>query len=399
MARDSFSVQGARIFDGTAWHDDKTLHVRDGLITGLEADGADRCGPNDVLAPGAFVVPGFVDLQVNGGGGILFNNDLTVSGIETICRAHRQYGTTSLLVTLISDTPENTRTAVSAGIAAARQKIPGFAGLHLEGPHLSHAKKGTHAAGLIRPMEQSDLSFIKDAAKHLPHLLVTLAPESVTPDQVRDLVSEGVKVSLGHTAAGLDTIRPYVAAGAKMVTHLFNAMSPLTHREPGLVGAALGLGDISCGLIADGHHVDPLSIGIALRAKQGPGHVFLVTDAMSSIGTEEQSFELNGRQVYRNKGQLTLADGTLAGADIDMLSSIRFIHQKIGLPVEEAIRMATLYPAEAAGMPEHGHLQEGLPADFLVLTETLEIQATVVRGHWFPSSNPASLNGPSETPQ
>lgn len=192
----------------------------------------------------------------------------------------------------------------------------------------------------------------------------------------------GVIVSLGHSDAGIAQIRPYVEAGASMVTHLFNAMSPLQHREPGLVGAALGLGGLSCGLIADGHHVDPLVIQIALRAKKGPGKVFLVTDAMSSIGWGGDQFTLNGREIFRRGGRLTLADGTLAGADIDMLSCVRFMVEEIGLELDEVLRMASLYPAEAAGLSGKGHLTPGAKADFLVLNPDLSIHASVCQGQW-----------------
>ncbi|SHM34522.1 N-acetylglucosamine-6-phosphate deacetylase [Roseibium suaedae] len=373
---------GARIFDGQSWHDGKVLEVRGGEVAALSAAAPAQAENLRQLPEGSLIVPGFADLQVNGGGGVLFNNDLTVSGIETICRAHRQFGTTALLVTLITDTPENTRLAVAAGIEAAKKGVPGFAGLHLEGPHLSVARKGTHAPELIRPMTDEDLALMLAAVKELPCLLVTLAPENATPDQVRKLVEAGVVVSLGHSDAGVSQIRPFVEAGASMVTHLFNAMSPLQHREPGLVGAALCYGELSCGLIADGYHVDPLAIQVALRAKQGPGRIFLVTDAMSSIGWEGDRFQLNGREVFRRDGKLTLADGTLAGADIDMLSCVRFMVDRIGLELEEVLKMAGTYPADAARLSAIGRLSAGKRADFLVLNSDLTIHASICGGQW-----------------
>lgn len=377
-----FLIAGAQIFDGQRWHSGKTLTVTRGKIGALSESKPDTAAMLRRVPEGSRIVPGFVDLQVNGGGGVLFNNDLTVSGIETICEAHRAFGTTSLLVTLITDTPENTERGIKAGIEAARQGVSGFAGLHLEGPHLSIARKGTHAAEFIRPMTNQDLALLLQAARDLPKLLVTLAPESATPMQVRQLVDAGAVVSLGHSDAGIETIRLFVEAGASMVTHLFNAMSPLRHREPGLVGAALGFGELSCGLIADGHHVDPIAIRIALKAKQGPGRVFLVTDAMSSIGWHGQSFRLNGREVFRQNGRLTLEDGTLAGADIDMLTCVRFMMTEIGLQVDEALRMASLYPAEAAGLEGGGLLVPDAQANFLVLGPGLEILASVIGGQW-----------------
>ncbi|MEJ8473747.1 N-acetylglucosamine-6-phosphate deacetylase [Roseibium algae] len=375
-------ISGAQIFDGQCWHSGKNLMVEQGKVSARS-----ECKPHAAtilrnVPEGSRIVPGFVDLQVNGGGGVLFNNDLTVSGIETICKAHRAFGTTSLLVTLITDTSENTELGIQAGVEAAKQGVLGFAGLHLEGPHLSIARKGTHSADLIRSMTERDLALLLQAARDLPKLLVTLAPESVTPFQVRQLVDAGAVVSLGHSDAGIETVRLFVEAGASMVTHLFNAMSPLQHREPGLVGAALGFGELSCGLIADGHHVDPIAIRIALNAKQGPGKVFLVTDAMSSIGWEGRSFRLNGRDVFRKDGRLTLEDGTLAGADIDMLSCVRFMVEVIGLQLDEVLRMASLYPAEAAGLEKCGFLTPGAPADCLVLGPDLEILASVISGQW-----------------
>lgn len=374
------SIRCKRLFDGTVWQDDVMLRMDGGRIGAMEKAGGDLSGNDLVLPDGWSVVPGFVDLQVNGGGGVLLNNDPTVAGISTICAAHRQYGTTALLPTLITDTPEITAQAIAAGAEAARQGVPGFAGLHLEGPHLSVARKGTHSAELIRAMTADDLEHLAEAAKVLPKLLVTLAPESATPEQVEKLVAAGVTVSLGHSDAELDVISDFVEAGASMVTHLFNAMSPLRHRDPGLVGAALGFGSLSCGLIADGFHVDPLAIQIALDAKRGPGKIFLVTDAMSSLGSDETSFFLNGREVFRRGGRLTLADGTLAGADINMYSCIRFMQNTMGLSFEASIGMATVAPAKACGLDGYGQIAPGSQADLLLLDDKREIRASVIAG-------------------
>ncbi|HET7412781.1 MAG TPA: amidohydrolase family protein, partial [Pararhizobium sp.] len=201
-------------------------------------------------------------------------------------------------------------------------------------------------------------------------------------EQIRHLAQAGIKVSLGHSDAGFATARAAADAGAHLVTHLFNAMSPLAHREPGMVGHALDDGRVHSGLIADGIHVDPAAIGIALRAKRGPGRLFLVTDAMSTIGTDLSSFTLNGRTIFRRNGRLTLADGTLAGADIDMLSAVRFMHETIGLPLDEALRMASLYPAEAVGKSgEIGHLMRGAKGSAIHLTDGLDIASVWVDGH------------------
>ena len=296
-------------------------------------------------------MPGFVDLQVNGGGGVLLNDAPTVEGIATICRAHSRFGTTALLPTLITDTPETSRRALAAGAEAAAARVPGFLGLHMEGPHLSAGTQGSarRRASSVR-WRRATSRCCRDAVGAMPVLMMTVAPETVGTDQIRRLREMGVRVSLGHSNASCSMARAAADAGASMVTHLFNAMSPLAHRDPGMVGNALDNGSLHAGLIADGIHVDPVAIGIALRAKRGPGHIFLVTDAMATIGTALQSFTLNGRTIYRRNGRLTLADGTLAGADIDMLSSVRFMHETVGLPLDEALRMASRYPAEAIGM-------------------------------------------------
>ncbi|MGN6549614.1 MAG: N-acetylglucosamine-6-phosphate deacetylase [Pararhizobium sp.] len=375
------ALTGARIFDGETWHDHAALLVgTDGHIAGI-ADPASL--PDDmprVACDGGMLVPGFVDLQVNGGGGVLFNDRPDVDGIATICRAHARFGTTALLPTLITDTPETTARALAAGAGAAAAKVPGFLGLHLEGPHLSLTRKGAHDPALIRPMTEEDLSRMSAFAGRMPVLLTTVAPETVPAAQVRTLAETGIFVSLGHSDAPLALARAATDAGATLVTHLFNAMSPLGHREPGMVGNALDDGRLSVGLIADGIHVDPAVIEIALRAKRGPGRIFLVTDAMATIGTDLASFTLNGRTVFRREGRLTLADGTLAGADIDMLAAVRLVHERLGLPLAEALRMAALYPAEAAGQTDLGHLRPGARASFVHLTDDLAITRVVIDG-------------------
>ncbi|TRA98808.1 MULTISPECIES: N-acetylglucosamine-6-phosphate deacetylase [Rhizobium/Agrobacterium group] len=369
---------GARIFDGAAWHDGKVLLTSDGHVTDISDKVPAEAEVID--ANGLLIAPGFIDLQVNGGGGVMFNNQPDVDGIARICSAHAKFGTTALMVTLITDRPDVTSKAAQAGIAADKAHVPGFLGLHFEGPHLSVARKGTHDPALIRKMEEDDLEVLTRCKAELSFVLTTIAPENVTWEQVAALRKAGIVVSLGHTDTGLDVATAYADAGASMVTHLFNAMSPLGHREPGLVGAALSNGKLDCGLIADGFHVDPAAIGIALRAKNGPARIFLVTDAMSTIGTDDDGFELNGRRVYRNGGRLTLADGTLAGADIDMLSCIRFMHEKMNTPLEEALRMASAYPAEAIGATAKGKLLPGSDADFVVLTPDLQMHSTWIGG-------------------
>ncbi|PDT86180.1 N-acetylglucosamine-6-phosphate deacetylase [Sinorhizobium sp. BJ1] len=374
-------ITGGRIFDGIDWHDGAALIIEAGHVKGIVPAGVAAGEAETMDARGLLLVPGFIDLQVNGGGGALLNEQPTLDGIRQICTAHAKFGTTALLPTLITDTREVRAAAIEAGLAARAAAVPGFLGLHLEGPHLSVARKGAHDAALIRPMEDTDLAEMLACVKALGALMVTVAPENATKEQVRSLAAAGAVVSLGHTDVGFETACAYAKAGARTVTHLFNAMSGLGHREPGIVGAALATGTLHAGLIADGFHVDPASMGIALRGKRGPGQIFLVTDAMSPIGTDMTSFFLNGREILRKDGRLTLADGTLAGADIDMLSSVRFVHEKLGLPIEEAIRMASAYPADVMGIASHkGRLLPGTDADFVLLTPELGMKSTWIGG-------------------
>ncbi|KKC32006.1 N-acetylglucosamine-6-phosphate deacetylase [Devosia psychrophila] len=378
---DLLAITGARIFDGHVWHNDAALLVEFGHVSGIVRSDAVPANSESVHLDGGMLVPGFIDLQVNGGGGVLFNNAPTLESIRIICAAHAQFGTTALLPTLITDTVDINVAAIAAGKVAKDQGVPGFIGLHLEGPHLSLARKGTHDPALIRPMDEADLARLADARADLPNLLVTVAPETVTPEQIARLADAGIIVSIGHSDAGIKTAGAAFDAGASMATHLFNAMSQLGNREPGVVGAVLHHGAIHAGLIADGIHVHKAAIHIALRAKTGPGRIFLVTDSMSQTGTDIDTLTLNGRTITRVDGALRLADGTLAGADLNMIDAVAFMHSEVGLPLDEAIRMASLYPAEAMGIDaEFGHLQPGAVASFVHLSDARQMQATWING-------------------
>ncbi|WP_026791898.1 N-acetylglucosamine-6-phosphate deacetylase [Pleomorphomonas oryzae] len=370
-------IRGARLFDGDTWRDDAVIAVADGRF--VPASNA-PAGAEVIDARGLLVVPGFIDLQVNGGGGINFNDAPSLKTIERICTAHARFGTTALLPTLITDRREARTEAIAAGKAARAAGVPGFLGLHLEGPHLSATKRGVHAAAYVRPMDDTDIRELMGALAGAGPTMLTVAPESTPVDAVRRLVAAGGVISLGHTDCDYDTALAYIAAGATTATHLFNAMSPLGHRTPGMVGAILESG-ISAGLIADGIHVHPAAARIALRAKRGPGRIFLVTDAMLTIGTDLADFELNGRTIFRRDGRLALADGTLAGADIDMLSSVRYAAEHFDIGLDEAIRMATLYPAEAMRVGHRkGRVAPGFDADFLLMTPTFDLQSTWIGG-------------------
>ena len=377
----AFALRAGTIFDGEAWHRAAALIVRDGLVESVVEASRIPAGLPVAEHGGDMLAPGFVDLQVNGGGGVMLNDRQDAGAIRTICEAHARFGTTALLATLITDTPENTAAAIRAGAQASRDGVPGFLGLHLEGPHLWKSRKGAHDPALIRLMTDADLEALVAAGAQMPVLLTTVAPESVDPAQIAALARAGVVVSLGHSDVGFPKASECAAAGATVVTHLFNAMSQIANREPGLAGTALAKGALWAGLIADGIHVDPVTIGIALRAKTGPARIFLVTDAMSTIGTDMTSFTLNGRLIKRQGGRLTLEDGTLAGADLDMISAVRFMHEAIGLELGEALRMASLYPAQAVGVDaSHGRLAKGARADIVSLSDGLDVSSVWIGG-------------------
>lgn len=351
MTRDVVTFRNGRIFDGTRLRDGYAIRFADCRPTALAAD-ADVPRDGEVVDLGGDILsPGYVDLQVNGGDGVMFNDDPSVETLRRIARVHRRLGVSALLATLITDTAEKTCAAIAAATDAVREGVPGIAGLHLEGPHLSIARKGAHDPALIRPMEQEDLEALLEATEVLPVLKVTIAPENVTEEQVTLLARAGVLVSLGHSDAAFDTCCRYFAAGAHCVTHLFNAMSQLGNREPGLVGAALASGAVSAGLIADGIHVHPETIRAAWAAKTRPGRIFLVSDTMAVAGTDRAEFELDGRLIQRRNGILTLSDGTLAGADLDLTTAIRNLVEKVGIPIEVALQAATSVPAALIGRP------------------------------------------------
>jgi N-acetylglucosamine-6-phosphate deacetylase len=360
------ALSGARIFDGGAIRDNVAVLVSGGTVIHIVSSDAI---PADALKRdlgGGLLAPGFIDLQVNGGAGVMLNDGPSVGRMETIATAHRRFGTTGLLPTLITDTGEITEAAIAAA-AEAIGSVPGVLGLHLEGPHLAPRRKGAHLAELMRPMTDRDADMLIAARAQVDVLLVTVAVEQVSTRLIRRLSDAGIIVSLGHTDAGYDEARAAFDAGARSATHLFNAMSQLGNRDPGLVGAVLAAPQVSAGIIADGHHVHPDTLRVALAGKRGPGRLYLVTDAMASVGMEGDSFQLNDRTVYRRGGRLTLENGTLAGADVDMAACVRYAANTLDLGVEEALRMASLYPAQLIGDESRGRIAPGMKAEFVHL--------------------------------
>lgn len=345
MIQRDVSYVGGPIFDGRRLLDGHAARFLNGVLAEIFPLASRAAQAKTIDLNGDILSPGYVDLQVNGGDGILLNDDPSPEAIARIAAAHRSLGATSILPTLITDTAAKTRAAIEAAILATQSGLSGVAGLHLEGPHLSVARKGAHDGALIRPMTDADLAQLIDAAARLPVLMVTIAPENVTRAQVQALATAGVIVSLGHSDADYATCVDYAEAGARCVTHLFNAMSQLGNREPGLVGAAIACDDLFAGLIADGIHVHPASIGAAWRAKSAHEQIFLVSDSMAVAGTDTREFLLNGRRIQRQDGRLTLADGTLAGADLDLTTAVRTLSQVPGIDLGSALAAATTVPA------------------------------------------------------
>lgn len=364
----NLAILGADIHDGRRLHENAALLIDNGIVHGIVAADAVPDTFRSVYIDGGVIAPAFVDLQVNGGGGVLFNDDQSVEALQKIAQAHAGTGTGYILPTLITDTPEATERAIAAVKQAMDEGISGIVGIHLEGPHLAKSRKGAHEAGLIREMDRADLSQLLAVSDEMPAVFVTLAPETVTNADITTLADAGVIVSLGHTDASFDLAQSAISAGAISATHLFNAMSQLGNREPGVVGAALNSPNVYAGVIADGVHVHAASLSIALRAKAGQDRIYLVTDAMSTHGSDISEFTLNGRTIYRSGNRLTLADGTLAGAHVTMGEEISFLVRHCAVPLSQAIAMATYIPATVIGSADKfGSIQAGLPAKLVHL--------------------------------
>ena len=326
---------------------------------------------------GAYLVPGFIDCQVNGGGDVLFNDDPGVETIAHIAQAHRRFGTTGLLPTLISTDMQTMRAALEATDRAIEQGVPGVLGIHLEGPFLAAARKGVHDADVFRTPTREEIELI--CSPRRGRTLLTVAPERVPTETIRELSERGVIVCLGHTAADYAQTRAALDAGARGFTHLFNAMTPMGSREPGVVGAALAHHESWCGVIVDGLHVHPATLRVALAAKPR-GKMFLVTDAMPPVGGARSQFRLGGRVIECHDGRCTTSDGTLAGSALDMASAVRNTVAMLQERLAEAVRMASTYPADFLGLDDRGRLAPGCRADFAVLDENLDVRETWIGG-------------------
>jgi len=368
---------GTRVFDGTQLLEGRAVIIDGASITAIVPDGDVPAGTRSRRVQG-LLAPGFIDVQVNGGGGVLFNATPTVEGIAEIGAAHRRYGTTGYLTTLITDTRANMAKAIAATGEALARKIPGVLGVHLEGPFLNPERKGVHDPRLMRPIEEEDVALI--TSLKAGRALMTIAPEKMPVATIRRLADAGIILSAGHTAATYETMVAARAAGLTGVTHLFNAMPPLAGRDPGPIGAALDDPDLFVGLIVDLFHVTAPSLRVALSAK-GWQRMMLVTDAMPSVGSELTSFEIDGNTITRRDGKLTRADGTIAGSDLDMASAVRNTVKRLGLPLEAALHMAARAPAEFLGLGgELGRIAPGYRASLVLLDDDLRVTETWIDG-------------------
>ena len=327
---------------------------------------------------GAMLVPGFVDTQVNGGGGVLFNDAPTLETLRTIGRAHRRFGTTGFLPTLISDDLSVISTAIDAVRRAMAERVPGVIGVHIEGPFISEARKGAHDPAKFRDLDDRGVRLLTSLG--VGRTLVTLAPEMTGAETIRRLTRAGVVVSAGHTDATFEQMQEAFGHGVTGLTHLFNAMSPLTSREPGAVGAALHEDGCWCGLIVDGKHVHPAALRLALRCK-AVRRFMLVTDAMPIVGSDRDDFMLQGRRVMLRDGVCVDENGTLAGSAIDMATAVRNAVNLLDLTVEQAARMASTHPAQFLGLgAELGRIAPGYRANFTVLDDALVCRAAWIDG-------------------
>ena len=375
---DSFALTNANVLTDDGFRPDLAVLVEDGRIAALLPQSRLQDGMVCHDLGGGYLLPGFIDVQVNGGGGVLFNNDTSVEAIAAIGRGHRRFGTTGFLPTLISDKAEVMAHAIAATREAIATGVPGVLGVHLEGPYLAPARKGTHDAARFRVPDAAEIEMATSLDNGVT--LITLAPECVPVDTIQAMVARGAKVAAGHTAASYEQACAGLEAGISAFTHLYNAMTPLQGRDPGVVGAALEDPHSWCGVIVDGVHVHPGSLRVALAAKPR-GKILLVTDAMPMVGADDPSFELYGETITAVDGVVRNAAGSLAGSALDMASAVRNTVQLLGLPLEEAARMASTYPAQFLGLGDrYGRIAPGYAADLVLLDADLRVRTTWIAG-------------------
>lgn len=362
-----FRFTGGHVATSDGVLPDAEIEVRDGRIVAI---GPLVNGEGAVDLAGGWLLPGFIDVQVNGGGGVLFNDAINVEAIATIGEAHARYGTTAFLPTLISGEPERIAAALDAAEAAIAAGVAGVIGVHIEGPFLNSARKGIHDASNFRRMDAALLELL--CRPRRGRVLVTLAPEKVSIEDIQTLAASGVIISAGHSEADYATMMAALDAGLSGVTHLFNAMPPLLQRTPGLVGAALEDPRPWCGLIVDDVHVARPVLRIAMRSRPFD-RMMLVTDAMPSVGADVTQFQLQGHPIDVRDGRCVHADGTLAGSDLDMATALAKSVEIFGLTPDRAALLASANPAAFLGLSsERGALAPGLRADWVILDAALE---------------------------
>jgi N-acetylglucosamine-6-phosphate deacetylase len=371
------ALTGARILSADGWRDRHELLIEAGQIVDIVAEGDAPAETVPLVLDGGMLLPGFIDTQVNGGGGVLLNGTPTVEGVAVIANAHRRFGTTAMLPTLISDTMDVVATAIAAVDAAIRAGVPGVVGIHIEGPFLNEGKRGIHDAAKFRTLDAAAIALL--SSLKLGKTLVTLAPEYAPAGAIAELVKRGIIVAAGHTLATYDQMLAAEREGLSGVTHLFNAMSQLESRAPGVVGAAMQ-GDLSCGVIVDGHHVHPATLRAAFRSI-GSQRLMLVTDAMPTVGASAESFTLNGQVIVARGGACYAPDGTLAGSDLNMTQALQNAVAMMAVDVATASQMASSTPATFLGLSgTHGALSAGMRADIVHLSDALKPLSTWIAG-------------------
>ncbi|MGH8175704.1 MAG: N-acetylglucosamine-6-phosphate deacetylase [Steroidobacter sp.] len=374
----TLALVNGRILTDSGLVDDKVVIIANGRITEVVKRGAVPGAAREHDLHGHWLLPGFIDTQVNGGGGVLFNDDPSVESIIEIGRAHRRFGVTGFLPTLISDDLHVVSRAVHAVQAAIERRVPGVLGIHIEGPFLNAERKGVHDASKLRWLDQDAIGLLTSLKGG--KTLVTLAPERTTPEMIRTLAKAGVIVSAGHTNATYGQIKEALAYGLTGFTHLFNAMSQLTGREPGVVGAALDDANSWCGIILDGRHVDPVVLRIAMRSKRRDRFI-LVSDAMPSVGAANKSFTLQGRPISVADNMCIDEDGRLAGSDIEMATAVRNAPEMLQIDIAEGARMASQYPAEFLGLDhELGRIAPGHRANLVQVDQNINVIETWIDG-------------------
>jgi N-acetylglucosamine-6-phosphate deacetylase len=372
------ALVNAIIFTGEHWLADHAVVIDEAKIIALCL--ANNLPPNVATIidlQQQRLVPGFIDTQVNGGGGVLFNDAPTVETLRIMGKAHRAFGTTGFYPTLISDDLIVVETAIAAVKKAINEQVPGVLGIHLEGPFLNPERKGVHDASKFKIIDEAAFNLL--TSLNAGKTLITIAPELTTPEMIKFLVKAGVTVAAGHSAANYAQTKIALNAGLNSFTHLFNAMTPFTSREPGMVGAALDDKNSWCGIIADGFHVHPTSLKIAYQAKAA-GKMILVTDAMPSVGALNKNFMLNGELIRCENGKLTTATGTLAGSDLTMISAVTNAINFLEITLDEAIRMASTYPAAMMGEKYLGAIKPGYIASMVLLDDQNRVTRSWVNG-------------------